>query len=212
MIKAHDLGELTALAMERIGQLDAVRAEREACFLTAEQLRLAVADAREQETAIGLEQRSAQTRANTWAREATEAVNLLLFDSARGPCCDYDVVADLYAKATRKPKLGADTVSYIVQKVMPAARLTVLTAELEYAREHEQVLLFDALIARTEAAIAVQGLLDVEGSVEISGGRSEHLLHLALDAGRKTRAASQALIDETTRQAEMARSGVLASL
>ena len=212
MIRAHDLGELTALAMSRFGELDTVRAEREASFLTEGQLALAVADAQAQETAIGLDQRRVNALTNGWNREATEAGAQHLFDAARNPDCDFDSVAQLYAKARMKPKLGADAVSFIVTKLMPAQRLTVLTAEFEHARQHEQTLLYDALVARLEAAHAVQGLLDAEGPVEISGGRSEYLFRLALDAGRRTRACSQSIVDESTRQAEMARSGAIASL
>jgi hypothetical protein len=58
----------------------------------------------------------------------------------------------------------------------------------------------------------MQPVLDAEGAVELSGGRSEFLFRAYLDAGRATRAASQTLIDESSRQAEMARSGAIASL
>lgn len=212
MIRAHDLGELTQLAMDRIGELDATRAEREECVQRKANVAAELAKQEAEEKAIGLDQRRVNGLANTWTREATEAVAKLLDEAARNPACDFDSVAELCGKAQAKPKLANDAVTFIVTRLMPAQRLKVLKLEYENAREQEQVLLFDALIARVEAAIAVQGLLDVEGNVEISGGRSEYLLRLALDAGRRTRAASQSLIDETSRQAEMARSGAIASL
>ncbi|HZT32682.1 MAG TPA: hypothetical protein VFA33_22520 [Bryobacteraceae bacterium] len=212
MIKANDLGQLTELAMDRIDKLDATRAEREECIQRKANVAAELTKQEEEERAIALDQRRMNGLANTWGREASEAVAKLLDEASRNPACDFDSVADLCAKARMKPKLGAEAVTFIVTRLMPAQRVKVLELELAHAREHEQVLLYDALIARIEAAIAVQGLLDVEGSVEISGGRSEYLLRLALDAGRRTRAAHQNLIDEKSRQAEMARSGAIASL
>jgi hypothetical protein len=212
VIRVNDIGQLTQLAMERIGQLDATRAERQECVQRKEALAAEVDKQREEERAIGLDQRRLNGLANTWGREASETVATLLDEVARNPACDFDGVAELCAKARMKPKLATDAVTFIVTRLMPAQRLKVLKLEYEKAREHEQVLLYEALIARIEAAIAVQGLLDVEGSVEISGGRSEYLLRLAFDAGRATRAASQALIDESSRQAELARAGAIASL
>jgi hypothetical protein len=212
MIRANDIGQLTQLAMERIGQLDATRAERQECVQRKADLAAELTKQEEEERAIGLDQRRVNGLATTWSHEASDAVATLLDEAARNPACDFDSVAQLCDKARAKPKLANDAVAFIVRRLMPAQRLTVLKLEYENAREHEQVLLFDALIARVEAAIAVQGLLDTEGSVEISGGRSEHLFRLALDAGRKTRSASQNVIDEASRQAEMARSGAIASL
>ncbi len=212
MIRVNDIGQLTQLAMERIGQLDATRAERQECVQRKEALAAEVAKQREEERAIGMDQRRLNGLANTWGREASETVATLLDEAARNPACDFDSVAELCAKSRMKPKLANDAVTFIVTRLMPAQRLKVLKLEYEKAREHEQVLLFDALIARIEAAIAVQPLLDTEGSIEISGGRSEYLLRLAFDAGRATRAASQNLIDETSRQAELARAGAIASL
>lgn len=212
MIRVNDIGQLTQLAMERIGQLDATRAERQECVQRRADLAGELTKQEEEERAIGLDQRRMNGLANTWTREASDAVATLLDEAARNPACDFDSVAELCAKARMKPKLASDAVTFIVTRLMPAQRLKVLKLEYEKAREHEQVLLFDALIARIEAAIAVQGLLDVEGSVEISGGRSEYLLRLAFDAGRATRAASQALIDESSRQAELARAGAFATL
>jgi hypothetical protein len=212
MIRVHDIGQLTQLAMERIGDLEGTRAERQECAQRKTALAAELTKEEEEEKAIGLDQRRLNGLANTWAREASDRVATLLDEAARNPACDFDSVAELCAKARVKPKLATDTVTFIVTRLMPAQRLKVLKLEYEKAREHEQGLLYDALIARIEAAIAVQGLLDVEGSVEISGGRSEYLLRMALDAGRATRAASQAVIDESTRQAELARAGAIATL
>jgi len=195
-----------------IGELNSTRVKRQEHDLRKTEADTELAAAKAEESNLGMRQRQVNSQTNEFSREASEASARLLEKVVLDPESDLDRIAEKYASLRLKVKLASDAVTYNVTRLMPAARLRVLKLELARAEEIETVALYDALIARIEVAIAMQPVLDAEGSVEISGGKSEYLFRLYLDAGRATRAASQNLIDESSRQAEMARSGAIASL
>jgi hypothetical protein len=210
--RVHDLGQLTELAVSLIGEINSTRAKRQEHALRKTEADAELAAAKADESSLGMRQRQVNTQTNEFSREAAEASARLLEKVVLDPESDLDRIAEKYASLRLKVKLASDAVTYNVTRLMPAARLRVLKLELARAEEIETLALYDALIARIEVAIAMQPVLDAEGAVELSGGRSEFLFRAYLDAGRATRAASQALIDESSRQAEMARSGAIASL